>query len=279
MATLLEKIRGNLSQQATQPKAGMEDQGEKVRKLLGAKTGKASSQAGSQIGQSNLAEASAVDQTRLGQDQLAQEGQVQAQQIAQQEQGLQNQETLGREKIDLQQRANELQNVTQTEELLNNLQRDRDSLDLDKDRARLEQLAQNLAFEDKQYVDQLQRAGEVNRLDDSLEFSKQLARSTFSDNLDILNEDLAQKAATAQSMRAYDKVLTRSRLADMLKTGQMLDDSAAQRARYESLGSLVSAGAQAYSAFGGGKSSAPSGNTVDAGNSTPTTSSLASRTV
>lgn len=250
MATLLDTIRGNLTQQAAQPQVGMADEGEKVRKLLGAKTGKGASQASSSIAQSNLAEGAAVDQTRQGQEQLAQQGQVQAVQIGQQQAGLQEQERQGREQVNLQQRANTLQNAVQTDQLLNDLSRDQASLDLDKDSARLEQVAQNLAFQDRKYVDQLQQVGERNRLDDSLAFKKELANAVFKDNIDILSEDIIMKAAAAKDVREFNKIMAQQGLFDMIAVNNANMANAKQRGMYEGLGQVASAGAQAYAASG-----------------------------
>lgn len=237
MASLLETIRGNLSQQAAAPKAGMQDEGEKVRKLLAAKSGNVAGMRQG-VAQSNLGEAAAVDQTRLGQEQLAQQGQIQAQEIGQTEQKLQQQDSQARQQINLQQRANTLQNTIQTEELLNGLERDRAGLDMEKDRARLEQTAQNLAFQDKKYIDQLQRAGEVGRLNDSLSFQRELTKSIFKENTDLLSQDIANQAAMAKDRRAYDKVLMGTRLADMLARGKMDDAAAANVGKYQALGTI-----------------------------------------
>jgi len=258
MASLLDTIRGNLGQQSAQ-QAPMTNETERVRKLLGAKTGKAVSQADPNIAQSNLAEQAAVDQTRLGQQQLATQGQMQQQELAQTQQGLQQQEQIQRANIDLQAKANTLQNRVQTDQLLGDLSRDRASLDLDKDRAKLEQLSHNLALQDKQYIDNLQRMGQVNRLDDELSFKEQLTKAVFQDSTDLLNEDLARRAVDAQSARDWNMYLAKNNLAYLLSRDARQTKAANEAARWSAGSQILGAGIQAATSAGTSSSSPKSG--------------------
>jgi len=246
MASLLDTIRGNLSQQATE-QLGMTDEASRIRKLLGARSGKAASQVAPEVASSNLGEAAALDQTRAQSQQLAQAGQLQSAEIEQTQRGLAEQERQGQERIDLQQKANTLQNKIQTDQLLNDLSRDKASLNLDRDKAKLEQVSQNLAFQDKQYVDRLQREADMKGLQSRLAFNEELSRAIFSDNLDILREDMAQKAANAADSRLWDKSLASQKLVDMINADYAAGQAEAKRSRYEAAGKMVSAGSQAAS--------------------------------
>lgn len=241
MATLLDTIRGNLGRQATQ-QAPMTDEGERVRKLLGAKTGKASTQAAPDVAQSNLAEASMVDQTRMGQQQLAADAQIQSQQLAQTQQGLQQQEQVQRAGLDLQQKANTLQNKIQTDQLLGDLSRDRSSLSLERDKSKLEQLSHNLALQDKQYVANLQRMGEMNRLNDGLQFREEMTKTIFADNNSLLSENLARDAARAQSARDWNQYLAKNNLAYIIDMDKRQTRAANEAAKWSAGGQILGAG-------------------------------------
>lgn len=260
MASLLDTIRNNLGAQATQ-QAGMTGQTGLTTSLLNAKSGK-QVQPGD-VASSNLGEASAVDQTRLGQQQLAQQGQLQSAQIASTQQGIQQQEQTGRAANTLQQRGNQIQNQVQTNQLLQQVSQDKATLGLDKDNAALEQLGQNLALQDKQYVDQLNNAGQMNRLNDQLSFQTNLQKSVFADNIDLLNQDITEKAATQQDMAALSKSLAGTRLVDMINADYAQGKAAQTQSRYAALGKIGGAGAMA--AAGSGSSSGSS-----TGNSTST---------
>lgn len=265
----MDIIKGNLGKQATQ-QAPMTDEGERVRKLLGAKTGKAGSQAASGVAQSNLAEASAVDQTRLGQGQLNMEAQMQGQQLAQTQQGLEQQEQTQRAGIDLQQKANTLQNKVQTDQLLGDLSRDKSALSLERDKSKLEQLSHNLALQDKQYIDNLQKMGQMNRFDNELTFKTEMTRTIFSDSNDLLNEDLSRRAFDAQSSRDWNEYLAANNLAFLLDTSKNQAKAANEAARWSAISGLASAGAQAYAA--GGEAQPSEGKTVFTGDINPDSS-------
>lgn len=243
MATLLDTIKSNLGKQTIQ-QAPMTDEGERVRKLLGAKTGKAVSQADPNIAQSNLAEGSMVDQTRLGQQQLAADTQMQSQQLAQTQQGLEQQEQIQRAGIDLQAKANTLQNKIQTDQLLADLSRDRSSLSLERDKSKLEQLSHNLALQDKQYIDNLQRMGEMNRLNDGLQFREEMTKTIFADNNSLLSDNLARDAARAQSARDWNQYLAKNNLAYIIDMDKRQTRAANEAAKWSAGSQIVGAGIQ-----------------------------------
>lgn len=255
MASLLDTIRNNLASTSSQ-QAGMTGQTQQAASLLNAKSGK--QVAPGDVSQSNLGEASAVDQTRLGQQQLAQQGQLQGAQIASTQQGIQQQEQAGRAANTLQQRGNQMQNQVQTNQLMQQVSQEKATLGQAKDQAALEQIGQNLALQDKQYVDQLNNAGQMNRLNDQLNFQTSLQKSVFADNIDLLNQDITQKAATQQDMASLSKSLAGTRLVDMINMDYAKGKAAATQSRYAAVGKIAGAGAMA--AAGSGSNTDSSGN-------------------
>jgi hypothetical protein len=253
---LLDTIRNNLAT-AAQPVAA-QDNTLQARKLLGAKTGKASSQQAAPI--SSLQEASVQDQTRAGQQQLASESLIQQQQLGQQQQQLEQQDRLQKQDLELKTRAQSLQNTIQTDQLLNDLSRDKAGLNLERDRAKLEQLSHNIALQDKKYVDNLVQAANVEGLQDDIKFREALNRAAFQDSQNLLKANFREQAITAQSMRDLEESFARTRLADMLDMSRQGLKAEQRQVLYSGIGGAGAAAA----GYGASKAMEPSGSSSSA---------------
>lgn len=218
MANLLETIRKNRSALATE-QAPLTDETQRTQELLQAKTGKALGP--SETATSNIAEQVAVGGTQAQIQQLGQ--QLQQQQAAEDIEGLRQtqQERLQRGELDQARKFQTIQTKMETNKLLNELQRDKATLDLEKDKSRLEQTAFLLAMQDKRYVDNLQAVGRRNRFDNQQQFNEELQKQIMGIEVDFLKTKLNQSDILAASDRDFREMLAGMSFADAQAIAQM----------------------------------------------------------
>lgn len=200
--TLLDIIRTNTGKLASQ-QAPLEDQTQRAQGLLRARTGRA---VGGET-QTNLAEQSAVADT---QSQLAQQAQALTTQQATTDIQAREQELAqeqARARVDQARRFDTIENRTKTQSLLNELERDKASLDLEKDGARLEQAAFLLSMQDKQYVDNLQDIGQRRRLDNDAAFRQEQQELIIGNALELLEQKLDNADILSVSDADFRRVL------------------------------------------------------------------------
>lgn len=268
MANLLDTIKQNREQLAGQ-QAPMTDQTQKIQTLMRAKSGKAIGSG--EAAASSLGEQSAVQQTQDQLGQLGQNLQIQqkADETAQKAQDQQTQQA--RSDITQATRFNTVQNQMKANQILNDLSQQKGELDLDKDRARLEQASFILAMGDKQYTDELQQIGQRRRLDNEADFNQEMQQLAFGNNLDLLKSKLASGDILAASDREFNKAMSKLSIEDAIKIAQTemqygaagaaierdaIDYQAEQQARAgagaqqaQALGGLLSGGLQAASSL------------------------------
>ncbi len=248
MANLLDTIRQN-----TQPQqAGMTDETQRLQTLLRAKSGK--SLGGSAVGASNLAEQQAVTQTNQQLGQVAGQAEIQNQQLEGQQAQQQQAEQIQTAEIDQSRKFDTIQNKLKTEALLNDFERNKGQIDLNRDRARAEQLGAQIRLQDKQYIDNLSREGSKARLDDQLEFNKQIAKSTFGNSEQILKKNLGNREVIDASDREFSKSLTQMGVDDAWSMFRSEQAANRQKAMWTGIGSLATAavGAAGSTDFGSG---------------------------
>lgn len=200
--TLLDIIKTNTGKLASQ-QAPLEDQTQRAQGLMRARSGRA---VGGEA-QSNLAEQSAVADT---QSQLAQQAQALTTQQATTDIQAREQELAqeqARARVDQARRFDTIENRTKTQSLLNELERDKASLDLEKDGARLEQAAFLLSMQDKQYVDNLQDIGQRRRLDNDAAFRQEQQELIIGNALELLEQKLGNADILSISDADFRRVL------------------------------------------------------------------------
>lgn len=202
--SLLEAIR----QPVAQPLAATGET-QKIASMLRARSGK-DTQA-PQYAQSNLGEQSAVSQANseiqnqvLPQSAIQQAG-MQQQSDAQLQQASQQKEDLARGT-----QFDKLKNTMRTEQILSDLERGKGEIDVKKRGAQMLQLASNLRLQTDKYVGQLQNEGKKSRLDDGLNFDRELTRTIFDGNQDLVEKQLLNKGILATSDQEFMK-----KIADM----------------------------------------------------------------
>lgn len=244
MATLLDTLKQT---RQTTPLG----QTERVQKLFAGRTGSAATETGP--GAVNLAERVAgaevqavaqdlASQARMGDIASGQAEQKQQQQFQSQEAQLQLQE----QKLDqeLQQRSRKI---------LNDLTRAGREVDLQRDAFELAQLGQSEALQDKEYILQLEREGNLRRLGDSNQFRQELQESIFSDLIDLYENrgDFARDMAMSDA--DFAKKLADIEIDGALRVADLAATQGNSRSIFEGLGSLGSSALEFGESYADGK--------------------------
>lgn len=261
MASLLDVIRQNSNKTVDPNQAQMTDQTDLASKLLRAKSGKAVGSG--DTGASNLGEASAVATTQQGLKQLGTQAQVQNQGVEQAAAGQQQQLDQAKSGIDQSRRFDTIQTKLQTNQVLNDLERNKGQIDLNKQKGAMEQVGNNLRLQNQQYVDNLQREGKKARLDNELEFKTQLANDVIGAKTSLFKDQM-----TANQLLDLDNNAFKKQLGNMsidAAWGMWKDNAKAANTRgiYSAAGGLVTAGI-------GAAGSMPSGGGADTGTTVAT---------
>lgn len=215
---LLDIIRQNRAGLAG-TQATLTDETQRAQGLLRAKSGKALGS--SDIGTSNLGEQAAVAGTQAQLGAMALDTQVHqtADDIVARKEELQTQQQ--RQQIEQARKFQTAENRIRTTQLLNDLSRDKASLDLDKDRGRLEQTAFLLSIQDKQYVDQLQDVGKRQRLDNEVNFREAQEQMAFGDSLSLLRSKLQGKSVLQVSDREFQQALSQMSIDELVQMAEL----------------------------------------------------------
>lgn len=242
MASLLDTIRQN---NPGLQKQGFTNETGKLQTLLRAKSGK--NVAGPAVSSSSMGEQAAVSQTNnLLQNQVAPAAELQSQQLQQQARGQEQQRQQQTAEIAQNRKFDSIETRLKTNEILADLEQKKGQLDFQRDRAALEQAGTNLRLQNQKYVADLQRAGNMSRLNNQLGFQEALVRSTLGDNQKLLETKLGNKSILDVNDREYKMAMANMDINtayDMFK-----NDMAAQkqRALYSGAGALATAGIGAY---------------------------------
>lgn len=241
MANLLE---------ALQPQ--MQDTTSGLATLLRAKSGKAVG--GPATALSTQQEQAALAQT--AQQMQPVEAAAQTQAMAQEQQAREVEQRAGQQQAEIAQTraANKMQTQLRTDQLLQELEQGRGRIDLAKYQSNLEQVAFNLRLDNKEYVDNLQREGERARLNDRLQFEKQLALSTLAGNKELLERQLGNKSVLSASDREFSK-----RMAEMgvQNAWQIINNdikATREAGQWSAIGGLIQTGISAAGKYSEDKS-------------------------
>ena len=249
MATLLEKIQSNLQNLTTSPSGGggvgtgMSDSTQSAARLLAARSGKA---VGTPAPLSNIGEQVTLGTTNQQLGQVQQAANTQAAQLGQA--GTQQEQTFNTAQADmnLHRQQQEQQYRIQTGNLLAELERDRGSLDMDKKKFGMEQVASSMALQDRQYTDTLQREGARKRLQDSIRFEEELAKSVMADNYNILKAKLGKQNVLSANDRDFQRAMGRMNVGEALAIARGNAAAARAAGMASGLGGMASGAASAY---------------------------------
>jgi len=239
--TLMEALQGQL--QSVTPVANT-DESNSLRALMAAKSGKALS-VGSTPRASNLGEqasnAQTVDQARA----LNVQGSLAAAEVGAAADAQQAKADAQSTQLDLQREKQKQTFAQESSRLLQEFQNGQRQLGAEKDAAAVEQLGFASRLASDRYIDELQNAGAMNRLEDQISFDEQLAAAVFADERDLL----AQKLKFSDLLNLDENEFRREIGAMDLGFAQSLASAQASAANisatYTAVGNMVSAGAKA----------------------------------
>lgn len=247
MASLLDIIRGNSNQAATQ-KQGVTDETQKLQGLLRAKSGKAISNPA--MGASNLGEQSAVQANNEQiQGVVAPQAQIQNQTMRQQELEQDQSNKILQSETAQSRRSDDLRTQIQTDQMLADLERGKGKVDTAQYKANLDQVAQNLRLQNRQYVDDLKRNGQMSRLEDDVTFKETLQETVYGDATDLLNQKLGNKSILDANDNQFQQMTARMGANDAYAVYAADAKSRQDRALWESLAGMSQAGIGAYGSY------------------------------
>lgn len=137
----------------------------------------------------------------------------------------------------------------QTESILNSFERSQQQLDFQRDAAKLEQVGFNLRMNNKRYIDSLNRAGRTSRLEDAARFEEELKRAIFADQQELFNNDLDFRRMIDMDRNELARELSNISLDQAMEMSRMQTQQINQTAKYNSIGQVISGGAQAYQTY------------------------------
>jgi hypothetical protein len=248
--TLLETLRNNLAggTRLPSPLGSPLGQTAQVSQLLQAKSGKSPQTAISSAAPraSNIAEQAANQQTALGLEGLRQQGSLVAEGLQQESANQTQTFQQGAEKVNEQLLDLQDQYTRQSEAILQDYQRGTRKFDLQKDKARMEQLGFNLRLSNDQYIQQLQREGFKSRLDNQARFQEELARTVFGEELDMFQNDLGFRSLMNADNRRFNEQLGAIDIDFAVAMATTANQAANTQMMWSSAGQLGAAGAQGY---------------------------------
>jgi hypothetical protein len=248
----MQQPTGSPSQLAITPQQGAQasdiNQTSQVSKLLAAGSGKATAPGASPT-TSNLAEQIQQNQAQLAQDQVAQQGQQQAFQLGQQQRAQEQKVSQQNRQLTEQGLAQQDEFTRQNEALLNSYQNGTKQMNLQKDKARLEQLGFDLRLGNQQYLDNLQREGARSRLDNQVSFGESLQRAVWDDENELFSDSLEFRTILGADQRSFNDQIAQMDLDFAMQVANAQAQEANQRMMWEGIGGLTSAGVKAYGAY------------------------------
>jgi len=178
-----------LSATGLQPTGGEATQGTAKLMAVG-QTGKDVGLSGQTPQMSSLSERLASLQTLNQAKEVTQEAQLQGVSLDQQHDQMQQEFSQASTQLTEQQVGAQEQFNQQFKGMLFEQTNQLKSLDLTKDKSRMEQMGFMLRLGNTQYIDQLQTAGKRARLDNAVSFNENLQRSIFSEEMDLFSNSL-----------------------------------------------------------------------------------------
>jgi len=256
--TLLDAIQGNLQNSTPAGGGGVADDTAKAQQLLAAKSGKAGAGGpqSSTPATSNLGEQSAANQTRAGLTQLDTQGKIASSGVAQQQAGLTQEATIQEKQAAADRAQVQGQYSNQASQILGTLERGKQTLDADQQKAGLEQAGFYTRLSNDQYVTQLNAEADRKQIDQEANFKTELAKQTFADQESLFKDESDYKVLAQMTQDQFRQSLANMDIDFAINMAKTEADAANRAGMAAGAGSVIGAGAQAY-ANSGSKTTAP----------------------
>lgn len=220
-----------------------------VQQLLQAKSGKAVAPSGGQPRASNIQEQQANKQGQVQGTQLSQQVQAGNQQLTTQV-AQQGEQIAGVQAAQAQEAAkNETDYTRNVASVLNQYTQGTKKLDMEKDKAKFEQIGFQLRLADTQYVDTLNREGARARLNDDVAFRNEQARTVFSDELDAFHTNLDFRASIFADKEDFNEKMSTMNLDYAMQMATMANNQISATAMWTGVGEVTSGAVKAGQAY------------------------------
>jgi hypothetical protein len=267
---LLDIIRQNREQLTSAPQApAVETQ--RVQELLSAKSGKSISPTQqapiSNLGEQQSKAAQATQMKSIVQPEI--QRQQKAAEI--QQKGQKEQQRGALQQIDVQRKGQTAQFQIKANQILSNLEQQRDALTFDQKQAKMEQASFLLAMNDQEYTRSLQDVAQRKRLDNQLNFEQEMQSLQFGDTINLLKSKLGMDNILQMNDREYRKQMSQLSVEDAIQIADIEMDAneefgalqrelistqakagaqaAALQTQAQGLNDLISGGAKGYTAY------------------------------
>jgi len=255
MASLLDTVKQNstalsaatpasnplLSATGLQPTGGEGTLGTAKLMAVG-QTGKDVGLGGQTPQMSSLGERLASLQTLNQAKEVTQQAQLQGVSLDQQKEQMQQEFSQANTQLNENQVAANEQFNQQLKGMLFEQENQLRSLDLTKDKARMEQMGFMLRLGNTQYVDQLQSEGKKARLDNSVSFNENLQRSIFADEMDLFSNSLEFRNYMYSDARDAQKQLADLDIDFAMQVAMSDNKAAGAQMMWSGVGNVVGTG-------------------------------------
>ena len=267
--SLFDQVKQNLGKMAqpVQPAGQILGQTEAISRISQAASGKAApaGTAGGVPGRSRQAELAIVDQVTRGQQELAKANQIQALALGQQEQSLRDSQDFKNRVLSDEQLASREKYLDTQRNILTEYSSGQRQLDLNKDKAKLEQLGFSMRLSNDKYLNDLEQRARVADLSNAVNFEEELTRSIFADEEELFRNDLDFRAMIAADQRTFQDEMAQMDINMALSMAEASNKALSEKQMWDGIGGLVQAGASAY------------GSGMFEGTSTPSSDAFAAR--
>jgi hypothetical protein len=138
-------------------------------------------------------------------------------------------------------------------------------LDLNKDKAKLEQLGFSMRLSNDKYLQELDRQAKMANLSDAMAFEEEMYRTIFADEEELLRDNLDFRAILAADERTFRDEMAQINIDMALDLAKAENKALSEKQMWDGLSGLAQAGAYAYSTFGGAPQTTTTGDNVGEG--------------
>ncbi len=256
-SSLFQQLQQNLSKlsQPVQPAGQILGQTEAIQRVSQAASGKQVPTAGVSAApaRSRQGELQVVDQVRKGQEELAKQAQIQNLALAQEQKSIQDSEQFKNKLLSEEQLNTRDKLLTTQQEILSQYSTGQRQLDLNKDKARMEQLGFGMRLSNDKYLNELEQQAKLANLSDAISFEEETMRAIFADEEELLRDSIDFRALLSADERQFTEEMSKMSRELAVELAKAENKRLSEKQLWDGVSGLMSAGAYGYSQFGGGK--------------------------
>lgn len=255
-SSLFQQLQQNLSKlsQPVQPAGQILGQTEAIQRVSQAASGKQVPTAGVSAApaRSRQGELQVVDQVRKGQEELAKQAQIQNLALAQEQKSIQDSEQFKNKLLSEEQLNTRDKLLTTQQEILSQYSTGQRQLDLNKDKARMEQLGFGMRLSNDKYLNELEQQAKLANLSDAISFEEETMRAIFADEEELLRDSIDFRALLSADERQFTEEMSKMSRELAVELAKAENKRLSEKQLWDGVSGLMSAGAYGYSQFGKG---------------------------